>query len=1023
MTEEEGRISTRIREIANVVRMVVRTQGEDASTVLHADIEWSGSCEALENRINAALPSQWNAFAEEFRVLPPGDDPLAAPLRRCHVLVMRGCREEAGSGMPGLCESGATVPFTPSLFDAPECVEASEASAAPGASGESCIRAGELLVPPSRPHPDIVDDRDGSEFESRFSTYGTEEPWLFDEEEYEALANEDAEEAPEMREMRRKRIKAEQRARRNWLRRAEAAFSVDALDAGAALDRSSLARISKKDFRRTIVREGGEPDVTFDDGTWSGSLQDARSRGSAANTEISEIRPARRIDEPGEADAVRAKYRRREAQERAAREPAQAAHSAEAGRGAKADGVHRAFSGIEAIMRAYAPSVVGALAAVLGLVTSAAMLLAFPLDASAAEGGNVVTMESLFSASERKDSADDYESEAGDEAHDRDALRRSRDRYASEAEFGREEGGNMNTEPGTDDLNAAGDAGGVDGGDNTGAVGTPEEADGRRRASGNFMGLGFPDSDFEDGGTLGAGDSEMENGGYEGDEGFNGSGQGGRGRGVEMGFPRRSAAPDSEGEAGRESGEPVRAAGRFAGDERPRSASSNSGTDSADYRAEERGILKEKPEESVSRDRVFRRPTIVFKRRDEAAPADGTPKAPPPEKFLFPSMSFLTQFDPWKFRIGDVVLLQDNYASLKRRHPDCRRIEAMDTESSGRIACRNTSLFQAEGSEVIFTYAKVNEILTGAAYAFSSRHRAEQFAQRIESLMKASSIPSYDINPPGLSGEEARTTTAKLSRSVDTPMFIMTVQPSPTGWLVSVDAYFRARIPEAEAYAKAKISMIEFGTLRIGETTKADVLAMTDPSKASSKTCRNVSLVGGRAPAVRVIGENAGRKTADSPSSGSDTQEFYGLCFDFPYEAHMQLDFDPATGILETAVLSPIGISSGGIVEDMLRARYGFPKYCRKTQSEVVLSEIKSDSRRGRARTKRMKDRPSSVFAGTCEEPIIYSADMRFIFENRNLGRAEIMAAYEERKSYVDAAAERLQAFDAKKEKVKGFFE
>lgn len=865
VTEEEGRISTRIREIASVVRMVVRTQGEDASTVLHADMEWSGACQALEERINAALPSRWNAFAEEFRVLPPGDDPLCAPIRRCHVLVMRGCREVPPQGAESN-DRDAAVPFTPSLFDDPEAVKALEAS-----------------------------------------------------------------------------------------------FSVDTLDVGAALDRSSLARISKKDFRRTIVREGGEPAVTFDDGTWSGSMQDARSRGSAANTEISEIRPARRIDEPANA------RKGREAQE-----------------------PRRSFSGIEAIMRAYAPSFAALAAAVAGLAASAAMLLAFPLDASAAEGGNVLTMESLFSSPNSNGSADNREADEG---------------YEYEAESGSEEGGGINPEAGMDGMRGAGGTG---------------NAGGRRRASGNFMGLVLPASDFEDGGTPDAGESEMENGGFEK---INGSDQGESEKGKEKekgkGFPGRSASPDSE----MDPGENVRAAGRSGGERGSRSASPNSGTDSSGSSSAGRGILREKPEESVSRDRVFHRPAIVFKRKDEAAAADGTPKAPPPEKFLFPSMSFLTRFDPWKFRIGDVVLLQDNYASLKRRHPDCRRIEAMDTESSGRIACRNTSLFQAEGSEVIFTYAKVNEILTGAAYAFSSRHRAEQFAQRIEGLMKASGIPSYDINPPGLTGEEARTTTAKLSRSVDTPMFIMTVQPSSTGWLVSVDAYFQARIPEAEAYAKAKISMIEFGTLRIGETTKADVLAMTDPSKASSKTCRNVSLVGGGSPAVRVVGENAARKTADSPSSGSDTQEFYGLCFDFPYEAHMQLDFDPATGILETAVLSPIGISSGGIVEDMLRARYGFPKYCRKTQSEVVLSEIKSDPRRGRARTKRMKDRPSSVFAGTCEEPIIYSADMRFIFENRNLGRAEIMAAYEERKSYVDAAAERLEAFDAKKEKVKGFFE
>lgn len=191
-----------------------------------------------------------------------------------------------------------------------------------------------------------------------------------------------------------------------------------------------------------------------------------------------------------------------------------------------------------------------------------------------------------------------------------------------------------------------------------------------------------------------------------------------------------------------DSGENVRAAGRSIGERGAGSASLNSGTDSSGSSSAGRGILREKPEESVSSDPVFHRPAIVFKRKDDNAAADGAPKAPPAEKFLFPSMSSLTQFDPWKFRIGDEVLLQDNYASLKRRHPDCRRIEAMDAASSGRIACRNASLFQAEGSEVIFTYAKVNEILTGAAYAFSSRHRAEQFAQRISKRERLRTHPA-----------------------------------------------------------------------------------------------------------------------------------------------------------------------------------------------------------------------------------------------------------------------------------------
>ena len=133
-------------------------------------------------------------------------------------------------------------------------------------------------------------------------------------------------------------------------------------------------------------------------------------------------------------------------------------------------------------------------------------------------------------------------------------------------------------------------------------------------------------------------------------------------------------------------------------------------------------VMKQEPEKAVPAERVFRRPTIVFKNKEKKAEEEAKEK----EKFLFPSLAFMAHFDPWKLRLGDVVFLQDNVFSLFKKHPDCRRIQSSWSDYSGRVACRNTSKFLAEGDEVIFSYANVNEVLTGATYTFKSRQRASR---------------------------------------------------------------------------------------------------------------------------------------------------------------------------------------------------------------------------------------------------------------------------------------------------------
>lgn len=390
----------------------------------------------------------------------------------------------------------------------------------------------------------------------------------------------------------------------------------------------------------------------------------------------------------------------------------------------------------------------------------------------------------------------------------------------------------------------------------------------------------------------------------------------------------------------------------------------------------------EQPEQIQRRNREHR-PMVRIRSKESKESVARADKAVKPEEenFRFPSLAFLSWFDPWKLKIGDVTLLQDNYASLKRKHPDCRRLEVSQGGVTGRIACAKPSEFLAEGDAVIFHYIPVNDLLVGAVYSFSSQQRALQFASSIKAQLKAQKIESF-------------TEAADADREVtDTPLFSLAVHPSRNGYLVSVSGHFAERFEDAEVYAAARLPKIEFGNLTLGVTTAKALPELP-------KSCTEVSA-----------------------EPGGLRREFYGICFGFPYEAHMQLNFNPETDILETAVLSPIGAATGSLVEDMLRKRWNMPTYCPRMTTETELVTIKDERQRGKVRTRRVKGRGASVYAGTCEHPVIYTLDMRYVFENRLLNKEDIATDFERRRNRIQAIKDHDKAFDARMQHVKGFFE
>ena len=391
------------------------------------------------------------------------------------------------------------------------------------------------------------------------------------------------------------------------------------------------------------------------------------------------------------------------------------------------------------------------------------------------------------------------------------------------------------------------------------------------------------------------------------------------------------------------------------------------------------GVIKEQLDDKVAVDSVFK-DIPVPKRRFAEEGDDGQ------HRWLYPSMSFLDFFQPYVLRVGDVSFLQDNAKNLIRLHPDCRLIPGTESANTAKIACSRVSQFMAEGDEVIFNYALVNEVIVGGIYSFTTKRRAKQFAEMVSGTLKASQeVVVYQPD--------------RESTVYDSPLFSISLQPGQNGYMVVIDAHHQDRMADIEEYTKEKLELIEFGEMTVGKTRITDLPRPDD----LPKVCNDVS----------------------EDRESTERREYYGLCFGFPYEAHMQFDFNPVTGIMRSAVLSPIGTATGKIVNDMLTRRYKLASSCRKVNTDQELTPIRRDNtRRSRkGRTKLMRNSSAFVYAGTCENPIIYTTDMRFVFENRYLNAEDIEADFSHRKDMVESAADSRQEYASRMDKMKGFFQ
>lgn len=353
------------------------------------------------------------------------------------------------------------------------------------------------------------------------------------------------------------------------------------------------------------------------------------------------------------------------------------------------------------------------------------------------------------------------------------------------------------------------------------------------------------------------------------------------------------------------------------------------------------------------------------------------------KKLRFPTRQFLEDFAPFSIRIGTVRLLQETADMLEKRYPACRRIDSqLAGKYLGKIGCSNPEDFLAEGVASTFTFSKANNILTGGTFTFKSMLRADAFVERIlGSLRNHKNFYFIEYED-------------KYSKIWDSPMWRITRQISSNeGWLVIVEANHTDSMIDIEFHNRLRLRTMSFGDLTIGQSTVKDL-----PVRLP-KLCKDVSY--------------AGEETS---------KEYYGECMGFPYDAHIQLEFSPRTKVLKTAILTPAGVNTAAIIEDMLRARFGVPMQCKAIQTDIVASSFKKEPARKRLKMKRIDGVPATVYAGTCDNPLIYANNMRYFFDNRFKSKEEIISDYKYRLEQVKSQEKSQELYEARKQEMKNFF-
>ena len=412
----------------------------------------------------------------------------------------------------------------------------------------------------------------------------------------------------------------------------------------------------------------------------------------------------------------------------------------------------------------------------------------------------------------------------------------------------------------------------------------------------------------------------------------------------------------------------------------PVAASKSSTGDEAfsDEAAKRRAEFEAKQNQNARR----HRPAVVFTPAERKARNERAKKKNGlVHEFLQPSPGFVSFFKPWSLKVGKITFLQHSVADLMKAYSGCRIIPSESKFTKDIVSCSNPSQFGADGDEVIFEYLKSNDALCGVEYYFNDDYKARGYARLIIREIAQKNSTYSDA----------------FGNMVDSPLFRVSVQRGLQGTLVRITLNMRDEVEEYETFGREKVLTLDFGDLVVGKSKAADIKYTQGlPDE----------------PCVRT-------------TKPHETQaEYYGTCFGFPYESHYQVVRDPVTDIVTAMALTPLSPVTSALVDRALIEKYGEPDYCEKLGSSFKLSHTNHQrSWHGiRGRYDLAKNRPGTVFVGSCQAPILFTVGDRYIFYVDKLNPTAIAQDYMKRRADNDLVMENRQELKKRQNKLENFF-
>lgn len=151
--------------------------------------------------------------------------------------------------------------------------------------------------------------------------------------------------------------------------------------------------------------------------------------------------------------------------------------------------------------------------------------------------------------------------------------------------------------------------------------------------------------------------------------------------------------------------------------------------------------------------------------------------------------------------------------------------------------------------------------------------------------------------------------------------------------------------------------------------------------------------------------------------------EVYGKCYGFPYRSHYQIELDKETGVLRSLVLTPLEITAPVVIENGLTARWGKPLQCAAATSNVpLLVSNKRTDVHSTPKPQAVGSRPVLVWAGNCQEPVIFAVEERYAFKYDRIAEETILDAYRQRKLLYSQANEFQGELNKHKSELDEFF-